>query len=41
VKAFDAAVDKAVKAGVWLKPETKNFKAAAGQITIGSGSETP
>jgi hypothetical protein len=33
VNAFDAAVDKAVKAGVWLKPEAGHFKAAAGQVT--------
>jgi Alpha/beta hydrolase domain len=35
VKAFDKAVDQAVKAGVWLKPEAENFRAAAGRISFG------
>jgi hypothetical protein len=34
-KQFARAVDKAVKAGVWLKPEAKHFKAASEQITFG------
>jgi hypothetical protein len=33
--AFDEAVDKAIKAGIWLKPEGEHFKAAARQITFG------
>jgi Alpha/beta hydrolase domain len=35
VKAFDKAVNQAVKAGVWLKPEAENFRAAAEQISFG------
>jgi hypothetical protein len=35
VKAFDKAVDKAVKAGIWLRPEAEHFKTAASQITFG------
>jgi hypothetical protein len=35
VEAFDKAVDKAVKAGIWLEPDAEKFKAAARQITFG------
>ncbi len=34
IKAFNASADKAVKAGIWLKPDAKNWKAAAAQITF-------
>ena len=34
VAAFDKSVEKAVTAGVWLKPEADNFKAAARQISF-------
>jgi hypothetical protein len=32
--AFEDATNRAVKAGVWLEPEAKNFKAAASTITL-------
>jgi Alpha/beta hydrolase domain len=32
---FNRQVDKAVKAGIWLPAEAKNFKAAAAQLQIG------
>ncbi len=35
VKAFDAAADKAVKAGFLLEPEAERFKQAAAQIDLG------
>jgi len=35
VAAFDKAVDKAVKAGIWLKPEGEHYMVAARQITFG------
>jgi hypothetical protein len=35
VAAFDASADHAVKAGVWLEPEAKNYKAAAQQVSFG------
>ena len=35
IEAFDKAVDKAVKQGIWLKPDGESFKAAARQITFG------
>ena len=35
VKAFDRAVTRAQKAGVWLEPEAKNFEAAARKISFG------
>jgi hypothetical protein len=35
VPAFDKSADKALKAGVWLEPEAKNFKAAARQVKFG------
>jgi len=35
VKAFDRAVTRALKAGVWLEPEANNFEAAARKISFG------
>jgi hypothetical protein len=35
VAAFDKAVDKAVRQGIWLEPDGEQFKAAARQITFG------
>jgi Alpha/beta hydrolase domain len=35
VAAFDKAVDKAVKQGIWVKADGESFKAAARQITFG------
>jgi hypothetical protein len=34
VPAFDKAVDKAVKQGVWLEPEADNYKVAARQVAF-------
>jgi hypothetical protein len=33
-KAFAAAVDRAVKDGIWLEPEAENFKEASRIITL-------
>jgi hypothetical protein len=35
VEKFDRSADRAVRAGVWLKPESENFKAAASVVALG------
>ena len=39
VEAFDEAVDRAVKKGIWLEPEAKNYKAAAHQLSLEGAAE--
>jgi hypothetical protein len=34
VRTFDKSVDRALEAGIWLKPEARNFKAAAQEISF-------
>ena len=35
IAAFDKAVDKAVKQGIWLEADGDHYKAAARQVTFG------